>query len=150
MTIIEQYIQTNNFGKNLGMEFKIVEPGLVHYLLTIQNEHLATPISAHGGVISALMDGLLGVTALSVTESENKVVSTVEFKINFLAPALLGDQLLGIGKIEHKGNRLIITSGEICCVNKNNILIAKALGTFNSYPAEKAGYLSFHSNSLVK
>ena len=140
MTLIEQYIAQNNFGKTLGMDFKILEPGFVHYFLTIMSEHLATPKAAHGGVISALMDGLFGVTALSVSALENKIISTVEFKINFLAPALLDDELIGIGKMEQKGNRLIIVSGDIICPNRNNIVIAKALGTFNSYPAEKAGY----------
>lgn len=140
MDIINQYIQHNHFGKTLGMDFKIIEPGLVHYKLIITKEHLATPMAAHGGVISALMDGLLGVTALSGVYENYKVVSTVEFKINFLAPALLNDELLGIGKIEQKGNRLIITSGDIICQNRNNVVIAKAIGTFNAYPAEKAGF----------
>lgn len=140
MTLVEQYIINNHFGRTLGMEHKIIEPGLVHYYLTITKEHLATPLAAHGGVISALMDGLLGVTALSSVYEEKKVVSTVEFKINFLSPALLNDELLGIGKVEQKGNRLIITSGDIICPKRNNIVIAKAMGTFNAYPAEKAGF----------
>ena len=139
MTLIEQYIAQNNFGKTLGMDFKILEPGLVHYYLTIKQQHLATPKAAHGGAISALMDGLLGVSALSVSANENKAISTV--KINFLAPALLEDELMGIGKVEHKGNRLIIVSGDIICLNRNNIVIAKAIGTFNAYPAEKAGFV---------
>lgn len=141
MNLIEQYISHNHFGKTLGMDFKVIEPGLVHYFLTIQKEHLATPLAAHGGVISALMDGLLGVTALSVSAQEHKIISTVEFKINFLAPALLGDTIQGIGKVEHQGKRLIIVSGDITCSQRKNILIAKAIGTFNAYPAEKAGYV---------
>jgi uncharacterized protein (TIGR00369 family) len=141
MTLIEQYIANNHFGKTLGMDFKIIEPGLVHYYLTIKKEHLSTPKAAHGGVISAFMDGLLGVTGLSAVEKENKVVSTVEYKINFLSPALLDDELIGIGKVEQKGNRLIIVSGDIICPDRNNIFIAKAMGTFNAYPAEKAGYI---------
>lgn len=140
MNLIEQYIANNHFGKTIGMNFEIIEPGLVHYFITINQEHLATPIAAHGGVISALMDGLLGVTALSVTAIDKKIVSTVEFKINFLSPALLGDNIKGIGKLEQKGNRLIITSGDIICPSRNNIIIAKALGTFNAYPAEKSGF----------
>ena len=140
MTIIEQYITNNHFGNTLGMDFKIIEPGLVHYFLTIKPEHLSTPKAAHGGVTAALMDGLLGVAALSAIAHENKVVSTVEYKINFLAPALLGDELLAIGKVEQKGNRLIIVSGDIICPKRNNSVIAKAIGTFNAYPAEKAGF----------
>lgn len=139
MTIIEHYIAHNNFGKILGMDFKIIEPGIVHYFMTIKEEHLATPKAAHGGVVAALMDGVLGVAALSNVVAQNKVVSTVEFKINYLAPVLLGDQLVGIGKVEQLGNRIIITSGDIICTNRNNITVAKAMGTFNAYPYEKAG-----------
>lgn len=140
MTLIEQYISNNHFGKTLGMEFKIIEPGLVHYFITIKKEHLATPLAAHGGVISALMDGLLGVTALSVSSKDHHIVSTIEFKINFLSAAFEGDTLQGIGKVENQGKRLIVTSGDIICPTRNNTVIAKAMGTFNTYPAEKAGY----------
>jgi uncharacterized protein (TIGR00369 family) len=140
MRLIDQYIKQNHFGESLGMKFEVKEPGIVHYFLKIEGKHLATPNAAHGGVISALMDALLGVTGLSAVEGENKVVSTVEFKINFLSPALLHDELLGIGKIEQKGNRILVISGDIICTNRNNQIIAKAIGTFNAYPAEKAGY----------
>lgn len=141
MTLIEQYIAKNNFGRELGMDFKIIQPGVVHYFLTIQQKHLATHIAAHGGVISALMDSVLGVTALSESLTDHNAVSTVEFKINYLSPALLGDELFGIGKIEQKGKRLIIVSGDIMCPNRNNITIAKGIGTFNAYPALKAGFI---------
>lgn len=140
MTIIDQYIANNHFGKTLGMDFEIIEPGLIHYFMSIKTEHLSTPLAAHGGVISSLMDGVLGVSCLSLIAKENKVVSTVEYKINFLSPALLGDTLKGIGKVEQKGNRLIIASGDIIATNRSNITIAKAIGTFNAYPAEKAGF----------
>ena len=140
MNIIEEYITNNHFGTMLGMDFKIIEPGIVHYYLTINKEHLATPKAAHGGVIAAMMDGVLGVAALSKVADENKVVSTVEFKINYLAPALINDQLLGIGKVEQQGKRIIITTGDIICTNRNNIIIAKAMGTFNTYPVEKLGF----------
>ncbi len=139
-TLLDQYINTNNFGRTLGMNFKVMEPGLVHYFLTIDESHLSTPRAAHGGVIAALMDGVLGVAALSKVVEEMKAVSTVEFKINYISPCLRGDQLLGIGKIESQGKRIIVTSGDIVCTNRNNILIAKAMGTFNAYPIEKAGY----------
>ncbi len=141
MTIIEHYISTNVFGKTLGMDFNVVSPGVVHYKMKINEGHLATSIAAHGGVIAALMDAVLGVAALSAVEKDNLAVSTIEFKINYLAPALLHDELLGIGKVEQQGKRLIVTSGDIICTNRNNVVIAKAMGTFNSYPAEKAGVI---------
>ncbi|MBS1637392.1 MAG: PaaI family thioesterase [Bacteroidetes bacterium] len=138
--IIKKYGESNHFGKWLGMELTILAPGSIEYKLHIRKDHMATPNAAHGGVIAALMDSVLGVTALSAVFLEGKVVSTVEYKINYFAPALLHDQLLATGKIEQKGKRLIVVSGEIICTNRDNTCLAKGLGTFNAYPADKAGY----------
>ena len=137
--LIELYRQYNNFGPELGMDFSIIQPGEIEYYLTIEKKHLSTPRAAHGGVIAAFMDALLGVAGLSAVHEEGKVVSTVEFKINFLSPALLGDKLFGRAKVDQRGKRILVISGDIVVQNRNNILIAKAIGTFNAYPSEKAG-----------
>ena len=139
-SLIEKYIENNLFGKLIGMDFNIVSDGVVDYFLTITKNHLATPNAAHGGVISSLIDGALGVAGLSSVYKENKVVSTIEYKLNYLAPALLNDQLVAKAKVEQKGNRLLIISCDVYCVNRENKLIAKSLGTFNAYDAKKAGY----------
>lgn len=137
--LILQYISSNRFGEFLGMDFSILAPGEIIYQLPVKNHHLATPQAVHGGVIAALMDALLGVCALSAVCDQNRVVATVEFKLNFIAPAFNGDLLEGIAKTEHKGGRIIVVSGDIVAKNRNQ-LIAKGIGTFNAYPAEKAGY----------
>jgi uncharacterized protein (TIGR00369 family) len=138
--IIKKYIEFNNFGKELGLNFTIVEPGVVNHYLTISAKHLATPHTAHGGVVAAMMDAVLGVAALSLVCDDLNIVSTIEFKLNFLNPCLLGDELSGESVIEQKGKRIIIVSGTIRSVNRNKI-IAKAIGTFNAYPAAKAGLI---------
>jgi uncharacterized protein (TIGR00369 family) len=138
--LIEKYIGNNFFGKLIGMDFKIISDGVVDYFITIKKDHLATPNAAHGGVIATLIDAALGVAGLSSVYKENKVVSTIEYKLNYLAPALLNDQLVAKAKVEQKGNRLLIISCDVFCVNRENKLIAKSLGTFNAYNAEKAGY----------
>lgn len=138
--LIEKYIENNFFGKLIGMDFKIISDGVVDYFITIKKDHLATPNAAHGGVIATLIDAALGVAGLSSVYKENKVVSTIEYKLNYLAPALLNDQLVAKAKVEQKGNRLLIISCDVFCINRENKLIAKSLGTFNAYNAEKAGY----------
>lgn len=167
-SLIDKYIANNKFGESLGMHFNILSDGEIEYHLKITEQHLATPLSAHGGVISALADAALGVCALSGVYKENKVVSTVEFKINFLAPALVNDELIAHAKILQKGKRILIVE---CTIFSNHLphalreyprnegegeknppvdlakqntgegkLIAKAIGTFNAYDATKAGY----------
>ncbi len=140
LDLIHKYDQHNAFGKLIGIEFEIIGAGEVNYHLTIEEKHMATPLSAHGGLIAALVDSALGVAALSAVWSENKVVSTVEYKTNFLAPVFLNDILVAKGKVIQKGKRLLISECEVRCVNRENKLIAKAIGTFNAYDAAKAGY----------
>lgn len=138
--LIRQYIRNNYFGKLIGMEFNIISEGMVEYRLSVTQQHLATPAAAHGGAIAALVDAALGVAGLSAVHQQNKVVSTIEYKMNFLSPALLGDELLAKARVEQQGNRILVISCDVLCINRQNKLIAKALGTFNAYDAAKAGY----------
>lgn len=135
--LIEIYNKVNNYGRANGMQLTIKEAGHIEYVMQIKDHHLATPFAAHGGAVAGFMDGILGVAALSATAVENKLVSTIEFKINFLQPVYLNDTLKGIGKVVQKGKRIIIASGEI--YNQQEQLVATALGTFNAYPFEKSG-----------
>lgn len=136
--LISSYVEMNRFGHFIGMDFTIIEPGIVEYCLKVNPDHLATPVSAHGGLISALLDATLGVGALSAVCEEGKVVSTIEMKVSFLRPVLLGDSLLARSEIIKKGRRILFV--EAVVRNQNNDLVAKASGTLNSYPKEKAGY----------
>lgn len=138
--LISQYIESNHFGRLLGMEFNIDSPGEVFYKLKVGEKHLATPHAGHGGVIASLIDAVLGVACLSAVCEQNKVVSTIEYKLNFLSPALLNDELIAHGKVIQKGNRILVANCEVVCSNRENKTIATALGTFNAYDAQKAGY----------
>ena len=136
--ILKAYHASNLFGRDHDFQLSIEQPGIISYEVIVQKKHLATPTVIHGGMIAALMDSILGVAALSLASEENKVVSTIEFKINYLKPVKLGDLLQGIGKVEQKGKRIFVSSGEIKN-KKTGEIVAKGLGTFNAYPADKAG-----------
>lgn len=139
--LLNLYHQVNNFGRDNHFELKIIDEGLIHYEMVIEKKHLATPTAAHGGVIAAFMDAVIGVAALSSIHKEGKLCSTIEFKISYYQPAYLGDKLKGIGKVEKKGKRIIFTSGEI--YNQKNEIVAKAIGTLNAYPFEKSDMTNF-------
>lgn len=136
--IVKGYIANNHFGALIEMEFQLGKPGEIVYHMNVQEKHLATPRAAHGGAVSAFMDGTMGVCALSEVILDNKVVSTIEMKISFVSPALLGKKLIGTAKTIKKGKRIVFVEGEIH--NDDGDLIAIGTGTFNVYPAEKAGF----------
>jgi uncharacterized protein (TIGR00369 family) len=129
--LIQLYRNQNQFGKWLGMDFKIQKAGKVEYKLTPKESHEALKGMTHGGVLAGMMDGVLGVAALSAVADERKYVATVEFKINYLAPAVTGETLLGLGQVIKKGGKILVVEGKI--YNTKNELIATALGTFRAY-----------------
>jgi uncharacterized protein (TIGR00369 family) len=118
------------------MKLTVVKPGEIIYEMEVLEKHLATVNTIHGGMIAALMDGVIGVAALSLVAQDKKLVSTVEFKLNYYKPAYLGDVLKGYGRVDNAGKRIISTSGEI--YNQKGEMIAKAMGTFNAYPFDKS------------
>ncbi len=134
---LETYNRVNAFGRWMGMELEYIAPGEVRYRMPLKAEHLSNPLAAHGGAISALMDGILGVAALSLAVEDGRLVSTVEFKINYYAPIQAGDILVGHGLVVFAGRRIMSSEGEIRCENREGLLLCKGLGTFNAYPADK-------------
>lgn len=143
--LLEIYNKVNQFGLENGFKLNIIKPGEITYEMEVLEKHLATPKIIHGGMIAAMMDGVIGVAALCLVAPEGKLVSTVEYKINYFKPAFLGDKLLGKGRVDHQGKRIIHTSGEI--YNQNNEIIAKAMGTFNAYPFEKSDVAEYIKNT---
>lgn len=129
----------NKFDELLGIDFDYHGPGDVTYHLKVEEKHCSSPGTCHGGVISGFMDAILGVTVLSYAVTQEKLCATVEFKVNYIQPARLGEELVGTGKIEHKGKRLVVASASI---NKkdSNELVARSMGTFNLYPISKKAF----------
>lgn len=142
--LIQIYNEVNKFGQEHNLELEIIEPGEIVYKMNVAPKHLATPTTIHGGMVAGMMDGVLGVAALSSVAEQNKLVATLEFKISYYLPAYEGDVLYGKGKVEKKGNRIIFASGEI--LNQKNETIAKATGTFNAYPYEKSDVAEYIKN----
>lgn len=137
MDVFEKhYLDLVKFDRFLGMKLKVHAPGKITYTLEIINNHLSTPDQCHGGVISAMMDSVLGVTALSLAVSKGNLCSTVEYKINYLSTAKPGDILEGSADIDLSGSTLIYTSGTIKEI-KTGRVIAKGMGTFLQYPISK-------------
>jgi len=133
--LITLYRNINQFGKEIGLEYELLSDSIVINRLKIEPKHLSTPTVAHGAVVAALADSTLGLAALSVATKEENIVSTIEFKINYIRPVSLGDIITGIPNIRQKGKKIIFVEADF--VNQREELIATANGTFNQYPAVK-------------
>ena len=130
------YNELVQFDKYLGMRLQVSAPGKITYTLEIAPHHLSSPDQCHGGVVSAMMDAVLGVTALSWAVSRENFCSTVEFKINYISTAKQGEILVGTADIDYTGATIITTSGTIR-EHDSGRLVAKGMGTFVQYPITK-------------
>jgi uncharacterized protein (TIGR00369 family) len=138
ISLIEQYIEKNKFGKSLGMSFKINSPGEAEYSLDITEKHLATPLHAHGGVITAICDACMGVGALSLVADDLQVVSTLECKISFFEGVKKHATLKAHSTVLKRARKTIFMEASVYA---NEKLIAKSSGTFKIYAAERAGFI---------
>jgi len=135
--MIQKYNEGNAFCKENGMILEVSKPGHIFYKIKILEKHLSSPETCHGGVLAALMDATLGTAALTYAFTQDMLCSTVEFKLNYYAPVQFGDELIGEGKIDFTGKRLVCTSAEIRSQKDSKKIFSKGLGTFNLYPITK-------------
>jgi len=144
--LVAHYNRINLYGQANGMALTVPTPGQAEYRMTIQEAHLSSPGTAHGGVLAGLMDAVLGAAALTQAFTAGDLVSTVEFKINYLRPVHLGDGLRAEARVEHTGKSIVVVSGTIYKPAPEpggpELAVAQGLGTFNRYPASKRNLAS--------
>ncbi|MGY8905037.1 MAG: PaaI family thioesterase [Burkholderiales bacterium] len=114
-TALYQRIETSflrqGLMQHLGARIVRVQPGEVEFALPLSDKVTQQQGAFHGGALGALADICCGYAALSVAP-EGMEVTTVEYKINFVAAAL-GTEVFCVGKVVKAGRTLTITSAEL-------------------------------------
>lgn len=94
----------------LGARLLRVEPGLVEIELPFRADLVQQDGYLHAGVVTTIADSAGGYAALSLQPIDVGVL-TVEFKINFLAPAV-GDRFVARGRVVQAGRTLSVCTIE--------------------------------------
>jgi uncharacterized protein (TIGR00369 family) len=97
--------------QHLGVRLLAVAPGQVTLALPYTERVTQQQGGFHGGAMGALADIAGGYAALTVAP-EGMEVTTVEYKINFLA-AFQGGELQATGRVVRAGKRVIVTTAEV-------------------------------------
>jgi acyl-CoA thioesterase len=88
-------------SQGLGMSIETVAPGHAELSMTVREDMVNGHSICHGGYIFTLADSAMAFACNS--ENFNTVAAGV--RIEFLAPAALGDRLLAVAQQEHQGGR---------------------------------------------
>lgn len=108
---VEASLARQGMMRHLGVRLLAVEPGRVTLALPYSDRVTQQQDGFHGGAMGALADIAGGYAALTVAP-EGMEVTTVEYKINFLA-AFQGGELQATGCVVRGGKRIIVTTADV-------------------------------------
>jgi uncharacterized protein (TIGR00369 family) len=95
----------------LGAELVAVGPGGVTISLPFRADLTQQHGYLHAGAITAIVDSACGYAALSLMPAGMEVL-TVEYKVNFLAPAS-GSRFIARGRVTKPGRTLTVCTGDV-------------------------------------
>ena len=108
---IEASFLRQGLMQHLGARLVRVEFGLCEVALPYSQQVNQQQGGFHGGAIGALADIAGGYAALTHL-ALNTEVTTVEYKINFLA-SFKGGELRAVGRVQRAGKRIIVTTADV-------------------------------------
>ena len=108
---IQQSFLRQGMMQHLGARLLRAEDGLCELVLPYSDKVTQQQGGFHGGAMGALADIAGGYAGLTVVAADTEV-TTVEYKINFLA-AFQHGELHATGRVQRAGKRLIIATAEV-------------------------------------
>ena len=108
---IETSFLRQGMMRHLGVRLLRVEPGLCELALPHSERVTQQQGGFHGGAMGSLADIAGGYAAMTVVGLDSEV-TTVEYKINFLAGFTSGE-LRAVGRVVKAGRRIIVTTAEV-------------------------------------
>jgi uncharacterized protein (TIGR00369 family) len=119
------------FMQHLGAEMTVIEPGHCEIRVPFRPDLSQQDGYFHGGVSGAIADSATGYAAYSLTPPDTSVLS-VEYKLNFVAPAL-GELLIARGQVIRSGRTLTVCRADVFTVrNGEEKICATSLSTIMS------------------
>jgi uncharacterized protein (TIGR00369 family) len=103
------------FMTTLGATMTVVTPGEVTLELPFDPALTQQHGFVHGGVIASMLDAACGYAAFSLMPADAGVL-TVEFKVNFMAPAA-GERFVFTGRVRRAGRTVTFVDADAVAVN---------------------------------
>ena len=98
----------------LGAVLGRVAPGEVEIEMPYRADLAQQHGYMHGGIITAILDSACGYAALSLSATDTAVL-TVEYKVNFIAPAK-GERFVARGEVLRPGATVTVCKGDVVAI----------------------------------
>lgn len=124
--------------ETIGAALTRVAPGEVEIELPFSNDLTQQHGYMHAGIITAIADSACGYASLTLSPAGAEVL-TVEYKVNFLAPAH-GTRLVARGRVIRNGRTISVCEGEVLAMSGGvEVRVAKMLATMIRSDAKARG-----------
>lgn len=114
---VQQSFDRQGLMLHLGARLVRVAPGVCEIALPYSDKVTQQQAGFHGGAVGSIADIAGGYAGLTLAAPDMEV-TTVEYKINFLA-AFQGGELRATGHVVKAGRRLIVTTAEVIHIDVN-------------------------------
>lgn len=108
----------------MGAEIAALATGRSVVKMKVRPEFGNTWNNMHGGCMAVLADFAMGLALRTLRYN----IVTVELGMNFIAPAVVGEELTAEGKLVHQGKKIFLAEATIS--ERGERLVAKAKATF--------------------
>ena len=128
---VAENVNTCPFFELMSMRLESFAEGVSHLEIALQEKHLQPYGIVHGGVCAAIMDAAAFWAAYAGVD-EGIGLTTIEIKINYLAPVSVG-RLVGKGRLIKAGRTICL--GEAAIEDGTGRLLAHGTSTMMILPA---------------
>ena len=118
----------------LGMRVEEIGDGHARLALRFRDELCGRRGVMHGGALASLADGAMAIAILSKLGPGIDTAS-IEFKINYIAPATSGE-VVADGRAIHVGRTIAVAESDVRLLDGK--LVARCLGTYIVLRREKS------------
>jgi uncharacterized protein (TIGR00369 family) len=123
---LRRAVESTPYYQLLQISLDQIDEGFARFRMPFRKELTQAYGVVHGGAIATLADTAVAFAMMTMIQPGEKV-TTVEFKINFLAP-VTEDEMIGEARIINRGKRLVLADMEV--KRGDGKLIAKGLATY--------------------
>jgi len=100
--------------RHLGATMDVIEPGYVSITMPYSEDLTQQHDYYHAGSLTSIVDSACGYAALTLMPPNTEVL-TLEFKVNFVSPAI-GDHVVAHGRVVKPGSIITVCQGEVVAI----------------------------------
>jgi acyl-CoA thioesterase len=124
---VKDLVNRSPYYQLLGIEIVKMRKGVSTLRMRFRKELTHALGMMHGGAIASLADSAVAMALITLVDPSDRI-TTIEFKVNFVAPVEEG-KLTAQAKILHRGVKTAV--GDVEVLNEKGDLVAKVIATYS-------------------